>query len=934
MKRLLTILLFGLSLNTFAFQDQGEIIHVPPREAVEGNSLSFEAIYTGDFDQLLNVKLLYRLAGQVGYLEENMTISELNISGELPGEVIGSPGIEYVIVANLKNGGIVAFPPVDDPLSNPQFVKVDEPAPLGELQQTGENFGELVILTPEPGEVFPFGDQMIVAVSLFTFDNVDINSVRVFFDNANVTAYSLVTTDLITYKPDALSPGQHTIFIEVSNIYGVRLASTSWSFTVRSQAQKIFEMDMNGSLNLNYRQDQINFSLSSADSVIAGDTVSVPIYTPETQSVFRSDFATNLNFDWAKVKLYANLTSQEDSTLQAQNRYGLKVRTSWLKYSFGDETAMMNRLALWGKRVRGHNIDLNLKWFNLHVVSGKTARAITGIASFDSSTSTWNRSGYSFERGLFAIRPSIGKGKLGQVGIFYVHVRDSVNSVSSRPSLWTGDQYSQELIGDTGPVVVPFGANQYLLDDSLHTIRYGLAGSNPEDNVVVGSDFKLAFDDHRFVMEGSAAFSLYNNNILDGPLTRSRLDTFSLLADTTFDDTLGTGTIDLPLSNLDDAISGAGLNFLLTDGKFDADKLADFFVLNENLTLPVNIDALNENKIFKAMTTVALRFALKLNYYNHFINIDYQHVGPGYKALGSPVLRLDGKGWNGWKITDKMRMLNNMLYLNLGWESNKNNTTSLNPDKDPRLVQNTFSAGLTLNPGQGLPTITTNMKYYKRNNNVTSVKYLTQALSATTDTTIVIDERELNELLSTNVSLTYLFRTGEIGNTLSFNLMKSDMNNLVVDYEGLLRASNLYGFNLRSEWGIPLTTTLSFNSNKNQIYDEKNPNFQSNAFSTLRLGLGYRLFSSSLILRTNVQYIVFDSERYESYENFQSDLLAKSTKTQTNLQLNTQYTFKSLSVGETTIKSRIIGSYERRQYASEYTDYTDNMISARLETTF
>jgi len=934
MKRLLAVVLLGLGLSGYAFQNQGEIIHIPPREAVEGNRLSFEAIYTGDLDQLLDVKILYRLAGQIGYLEKEMTIGELKLSGDLPGEVIGAPGIEYVIVANLKNGGLVAFPPHQDPLSNPQFVAVEEPVVSGQVIHDSENFGELIILTPEAGEIFPFGDPMIVAVSLFTLENIDINSVRVFFDNVDVTAYSLVTTDLITYKPDALSPGQHTIFIEVSNIYGVRLASTSWNFMVRSQAQQIFEMDINGSLNLNYRQDVINYSEATRDTVDGLDTVAVPIYQPGTQTVYRSDLATNINFDWAKVKLFANLTSKEDSTLQAQNRYGIKVRTSWLKYAYGDDTPMMNRLALWGKRVRGHNIDIRLKGVNLHIVRGKTARAITGIASFDSSTSTWNRSAYSFERGLFAIRPSFGKGKYGQVGFFYVHTRDSVSSVSSRPGLWNEDHYSEELNGEFGSVIVPFGADQYILDDSSYSVKYQLSGSNPEDNVVIGSDFKLAFDDHRFVMEGSAAFSLYNSNILEGPLSRSRLDTFELLSDTTFDDTLGSGVLDLPLSSIDEAVANAGLDFLLSDGKFDAANLSDFFILNENLTLPIDLNNLEQKKYLAAMTTIALHFALKLNYYNHFIHIDYHHIGPGYKALGSPVLRIDGKGWNGWKITDKMRMLNNMLYLNLGWESQKNNTTSLDPIADPRLIQNTFSAGITLNPGQGLPTISTNMKYYTRDNNIDATQSIVQVLTAETDTTIIIDNRELNELLSTNVSLTYLFQTGEIGNTLSFNLMRSDMNNLVIGYEGLLRASNLYGFNLRSEWGIPLTTTLSIRSNSNQVYDENNPNYQSNTFNTIRVGTGYRLFTSSLILRASYYYQGFNSEKYTSSEDFENGLLEKTTKSQSNIQFNTQYTFKTVSIGETTVRSRVIGSYELRNYVSKFTDYTDNMLSARFEMTF
>ena len=75
-------------------------------------------------------------------------------------------------------------------------------------------------------------------------------------------------------------------------------------------------------------------------------------------------------------------------------------------------------------------------------------------------------------------------------------------------------------------------------------------------------------------------------------------------------------------------------------------------------------------------------------------------------------------------------------------------------------------------------------------------------------------------------------------------------------------------------------------------------------------------------------------EKYANYENFENKLLDKTDKSQSNFQFNSQYTFKAVNVGETTIKSRIIGSYELRNYVSEYYDYTDNMYSARLEMTF
>jgi len=923
MKRLLAILLVGMGINAFALQSEGDLIHIAPSEAIEGDNLTLEAIFTGDLDDIQSAKILYRLAGQVGYLETEMSIGDVNLSGDIPGEVIGAPGIEYVLVVSLKNGGLVAFPVNSDPLSNPQFVDVREPSLSGPPAVGVENFGELIILTPDPGTIMPFGEPMIVAVSLFNLDNVDINSVRVTFDNTDVTAYSLVTTDLITYKPDALSAGKHSIFVQVSNIYGVRLSSTSWSFNVQSQAQQVFDMTVNGNLNLSHRADLINISMANVDSVINGDTLSIPAYTPTSQSVSRMDFSTNVNFDWARVKIFANLTTKEDPSLQPQNRYGIKVRTSWLKYAYGDETPMMNRLALWGKRVRGHNIDARFKWANLHIVSGQTARAVTGSASFDTTGSQWRRTGYTFERGLFAVRPSFGSGKNFQLGLFYVHTRDSINSVALRPSSWDANTFSEEI----GSTIIGFGDDTYTLNGETKDIQYYMNGNNPEDNVVVGSDIQLAFDDHRFVLEGSAAFSLYNRNILDGALTRADLDTYGLLSDSTADDTIGTGTIDLPLATLDDAISGMGLNFLLSDGKFDPENMADFFILNENLTLPIDLDNFTNGNILKSLTTLALHFSGKFNYYGNFINVDYHHVGPGYKALGSPVLRLDGKGWNGWKFTDKVRMLNNMLYMNLGWEIYKNNTISQDLETDPRLVQNAFSGGITLNPGSGLPTITTSMKFFTRDNNVDDTTHTAQIVGNDT-LLLILDNRELSESLSSNVNLTYLLKTGPLNNTISFNMMRSNMDNVVIGKEGLLRNSNLYGLNFRSEWMIPLTTTVSIRNNRNQLYETSNPNYQTNTFNTYRLGAGYRLMGGNLVLRSSVQYMTFESEKYEEED------LVSSLKTQTNLQANAQYTFSPVMIGTSKVKSRVIGSYEQRSYVSDYTNYSDNTVSARLEMTF
>ncbi|NQV13912.1 hypothetical protein HQ531_00535, partial [bacterium] len=165
MKRVLAYFLMGLGISAYAYQSQGEIIHIPPQEVIEGNSLTIEAIYTGDLEEIQDAKILYRLAGQVDFLEQTMKLGDLKLSGDLPGEIIGAPGIEYVIVVSLNNGGLVAYPANEDPLSEPQYLKVAEPEFDPSSADATPGGGELIILTPDGGTIVPFGEEMIVAVS-------------------------------------------------------------------------------------------------------------------------------------------------------------------------------------------------------------------------------------------------------------------------------------------------------------------------------------------------------------------------------------------------------------------------------------------------------------------------------------------------------------------------------------------------------------------------------------------------------------------------------------------------------------------------------------------------------------------------------------------------------------------------------------------------
>ena len=909
------VLILGACLvGTLAFASellipltQGEMAHLPPREGVQGQDLALEVVYTGNQSDVSAAKILYRLSGQIGFLESTMNFKGLTLYGTIPGDNVAAPGLEYVIVLQLRDGGILAYPAVENPMEQPVYIPVIEPRAQVENRQGGSQSGQIIILTPEPGVTLPYGEDLVVAVSLFNLENVDVNSIKVFFDNVNVTAYSVLSEDLVTYRPDFLKPGNHKVSIEVSNLYRVRIATSNWNFTIESKAQSLFQVDLHSNLTMSNRSNLIHIpKYDDTTKVLLG-------YNAENVAVSRLDFNIDANMDWVRLTSTVNLTSQERPDVQPQNRFNINAKNSWLRYTYGDASPMMNRLGLWGKRVRGHSLKLMSNWATLQIVSGETDRAVIGSAAFDTTAMSWNRNNYHFQKHLFGIRPAFGNGRNFQLGFFYVHARDSVNSVELRPDL--NLSYPFTIAGSSDPFNIQFGDDQLIAFGDTTNLNYKFNNAFPEDNLVVGTDLTLGLDERRMLLEFEGALSLTNRNIFDGALTRAELDTFGLLSDSTYDDTLGSGTLDIPFSTIDDALSSWGLGFLLTDGQFDPGKLEQYFVLNRNILIPVDVNKYTENPL-KGLTSIAYSMRLRLNYFKQFISISYNYVAPNFRAAGSPFITTDNAGW---KISDKVRLLDNMLYLNLGYEFKKDNVLSLNENLEPRTASKSYIGGFTFNPGRGLPTFSANLKSYQRDNNI-------DTLSVVDSTTY--DPRILDNTLSTSINLSYNLNLGTIQNNINLNYMNSGRNDLRVGSKGILQTADLVGLNLRSEWTIPLITTLTVRRNTNQIFEPANPLYRTNTYFTLGGSAAYNLFNSALNIRTGLTQIMSD-------QGVNSDSgMVNTSESQTKFELSTRYRFKPLTIAQYSAKSQIAFLMDVRLYNVANFNYSDKTYFIRYEMGF
>ena len=899
----------------------GEIVHLPPRQVTEGQTISIEAIYTGDPAEITQARILYRKQGQVGYLETPLELRDAKLVGSIPGEIVAQPGIEYLIVLNLNNGGLVAYPPSDDPLNNPVKVPVSKPTQVSGTalanSGTGQS-GQIIILSPSSGEKFQSGEPLVIAASMFNLENVDVNKVKLFLDNKDVTAYASISPDVITYTPQNLKPGTHTVYLEVGNIYGVRIATASWNFQVLSGTQSLLNVTLHSNVSLSSRVDELHIKTLDT-SQASGD--SVYYYNPIKKTVNRLDFNTDADFAWAKLRLLANLTSLEDTLHQPQNRYSLMLRNRWVKWILGDATPMVNRLALWGKRVRGNFVDLRLKYFNLQFVRGITDRSISGGAVFDTTAMEWQRTGYHYKRGLTAIHPSVGDGKHFELGLIFLHARDSVNTVTLKPK-WFPYEYNYVWEHANYVDTVTFGQEERISFGDTSKIYYRLAGVKPQDNLVLGTDFKLFLDDRHIISQFSAAVSINNSDISDGPIARSQLDTFALLGDTLLDNRISGNGIDISLGKLDSAVSNSPFSFLLNaDGQFDpAGKLADYIIVNQNLTLPIDYDKFQKGHRLAALTAMALDFDTKLNYANNFVTINYRFVGPKFISQGNPYIGMD---YAGWKISDKIRLLNNMLYLDLTYENLYNNVSSIDPYHDPQTSVDTKAFGFSFNPGRGLPRINASVKGYSRNNHIDTL---------TVDSTgaVTSDPRENNFNLSSTVSVNYSFAMPFGQNSLTLNFLNSKRNDLRVGNEGLLRGTNMVGATVHTTWNVPLTTTITFRSNSNQLYEPGDPNYQKNQFITFGLLGVYRMLADHLLLRSGIQMLSFNKKA------MQGSTIASTDQSQFHFNFGTVYRIPPLEYREYKIKSQLTANMEFRKYSSKSDgySYTDKFLSLSYELTF
>lgn len=353
-----------------------------------------------------------------------------------------------------------------------------EGAPVSNLLRTAvrqmRNYGDqIIIISPEPDEQI-FSTDIVITASFTQFASmVDVDKTKLYLDTRDISQHLLKYNDFITFAPRTIPLGVHKLRLELYNENSALVASREWEFT----AIESFglggvgkEFNMTGRFFAEARRENLR------DSELIDD------YNQSTLQL-RGNYR---NFTFGG-RFY--LSNQEKSFRQPVNRYSGFARYDfwngrYARANFGDAYPNLNPYIMQNVLLRGIHGTLFLKFMNLDIAYGKTNRSIEGggyveTDSLDNKQLIVNRPG-TYQRNIFAVRPSFGAGKNFQLGLTYLKGRDDTSS-----------------------------------------IRFG---QQPKENLAVGMDLHVGLDKQRILFEGNVNASAYNRNISGGSIEVDTLE--------------------------------------------------------------------------------------------------------------------------------------------------------------------------------------------------------------------------------------------------------------------------------------------------------------------------------------------------------------------------------------------------------------------------
>ncbi|MGD0589231.1 MAG: hypothetical protein ABSA44_00355 [Bacteroidota bacterium] len=778
-----SLLLIAIFLPVVYGQVSQYVIEVKVPAANEKTPLSLSVELTQN-TQIRRVVLHYREFGKTEFKETDMLLSGRTAVATVPAEAMTPPYIEYYISMQLADNKQATFPS-ESPETNPLKIQVKE-VDVKDL--------EVRFLSPEPGETLAAEDLAVAVSLMYASDIVDKRRTRIYLDGADVTSEALLSDDVLLYSPKnfdkPLNFGAHSIKIELKDTLG----------------------------NVYYTKQE-NFNLSTATAL--EEQKSLLQYTGNAQAEFRNEKVDSATTNYVRGDVHlggsykdflfsgdVHLTNEEKSYLQPQDRFLATFQEAdYAKVQIGDAYPQFPSLLVSGKRVRGITGSVTLGFFNLDVSYGKTDRAIDGtiggLISYGDSSAASNRpKETTFER-FGGQNPDYGTPMDTLFYRMYTSGTYARNFLAIRPSFGSGENFQ-------------FGLTYMKAKDDMGSIVYG---AYPKENLVVGADLLLAFDNQKVRWASQAALSLENNDISPGSYTDEEIDEFEGVNDPT----------KTPQQ--------------IEDAKKEADDLKKIAkIVRSFITVNSGLSPLNP---IKGMPSLAVESELSLNYLNNYLRAMVFRRGIAYASFGNDFVQNDIAGIN---ISDRVRMFNNKIMASVSYETKSNNTQ--NDPMTPTTTYNTLNTSVTAYPSAELPSFTIGYGFNTRTNPIDLSTDTTQI-----DSLSIANEKTDRFFVAMNYDFQMVVRNSltasvSIANKKDNTFYKRDQDNF--NFSTFM--SSFFSIPLQTTIGIIVSHTAAYSAwdSVQQVYLKTTQKQTAFNYQTISLGARYRIMNDRLNLLATV----------------------------------------------------------------------------------
>ncbi len=658
------------------------IQHQQPTHATVGEAISLEFIASGvSQNDVQEAILFYRFDNEVGYQQKEVFFKNGIFAAELTVDNASISSIEYYFQLSVINQEPKYFPETQ-PSQNPIRLNVIESGD----QRTPPKRNKLIdytILSPTPKEVLA-NDKVLIAIALFyDIEKLEAGEFHLYIDDVDITHLADTSAYYISYFSREYRDGSHTIRLDYITEKETYLVN-EWDFSVVNPtavpqfAGLITQPKPTG-----------NIELGARNQVIGGDINNA--YTGRT----------NVSGSYGKLRYSLNgfLTSQESTRLQPQNRYGINLDYGkWLRFQAGHIYPNMSKFSISGRRIYGVNTEVHLLGDNINAqfIYGEINRKVTNLYTniereelilndqvVDTTYTLKYQNGGrgAFTREIVGGRVAFGNERKFQVGFHAMKVQDDTTSVFNVRT------YTDILT--TSP-----NLNHGLSTDDLNKLQgtpklLGIENGSlqAKGNFIAGTDMKMAFAQNKIRLETEGIISALNNNIYGGALSVETAD------DLGFD------------------IDSKTENFL--------DQVSRFIIINENMNvLPIKVKNINtdstEAALFFPTSILASNSELSINYPKNNFRAQYRWIGPDFNSLANSTIRKDIAGIT---LSDRFRLMQNRIFVTLGYEFLKDNVTGA---KEATTESITYRTNLSWYPiSSSLPRVNVGVRYRTRDNGIT-----------------------------------------------------------------------------------------------------------------------------------------------------------------------------------------------------------------------